>query len=273
MVVIFAIIALVGGLIGAFILVRIARMPKLTPKKSVLQHSQTMRDQLFNIQQQLMNYKSDVFNFFYIGDEAALATRAQHITDALSEVDKTLRQFNSDHEPYSSRSSEKYFSETAKTYEAAVRQYVTLLKEVLADLLIIEKIAGKLRTIAKQAEPLVQYMDGTNTAKQAQLAEQIQVLIRSCKEIAEQQSTRPKLPQSVQIYDSLVREVQTLIEQYTAASQQLANDPTQYMTAMSNIQPAQLFDSNSYNELFNHILQQPQIEQYQQAIDQLYYQA
>ncbi len=267
------ILVLVGVLVGVFILVKIARMPKLASKKSVLQHTQTIRDQLFNIQQQLMNYKGDVFNFYYVGDEAALATRAQHISSALDEVDKSLGQFRAGHEPYGSRSSERHFSETARTYDTAVKQYATLLSEVLADLLIIEKIAVRLRIIAKQSEPLVQYMDGTDTAKQVQLAGQLQMLIHSCKEITEQQSARPKLPQSVQVYDSLVREVQTLIEQYTAASQQLTNDPTQYMTAMSSIQPAQLFDSNSYNELFNHILQQPQIEQYQQAVDQLYYQA
>ncbi len=266
-------VIVVGLAIGMFILFKIARLPKVQPKKIVLEHTQVVNNHLFTVRQQLHNYLSDVLNFYYQGDDSALTVRRQHIADGLSEAQKSLDKFKEGYEPYTSRSSEAQFTQTASAYHTAAQQFIGQLNEVLEDLQVLHQLTTGLRSIAKQAESLSQFVDETDSAKKTQLSDQLTVVIRACEDLVGNQTGSLKLPQSKTVYESLQNAIQTLHASYLSAKNQLSSDPSQYFSTINAIEPSHVVDSSSYIELFSHLIRDTQLEPYQQAIDQLYYRA
>lgn len=274
MIVSLIIVTIVIGLgIGLFMLFKIARMPKVQPKKIVLEHTQAVNNHLFQARQQLHTYISDVLSFYYQGDENALAARMQHIASGLHDAQRSLDKFVEGYEPYTSRSSEAQFIQTATAYHTAAQQFIGQLRDVVADLQVLQQFTIGIRAISKQAESLSQFVDEADTTKQTQLADQLTVVLRLCDDLHSIKVEPLKLPQGKTVYGSLQQAIQKLAESYAAAKAQLTADPGQYFKVINAVEPSHLVDSNSYIELFGHLIQDTHFEPYQQAIDQLYYQA
>lgn len=273
MIIALIIVIAIGLAVGLFVLLKIARLPKVQPKKIVLEHTQAVNNHLFTVRQQLHSYVYDILNFYYQGDDSALTVRRQHIADGLNETQKSLDKFVEGYEPYASRSSEAQFTQTASAYHTAAQQFIGQLNEVLEDLPVLHRLITGIRAIAKQAESLSQFVDEDDSAKKTQLNDQLMVVMQACEGLLAGQPEQLKLSQSKTAYDSLHTAIQALRDDYASAKEQLNTDPSQYFNAINAIEPSRLIDSSSFVELFAHLIRDTQLEPYQQAIDQLYFQA
>ncbi len=227
----------IGSILFIFI-----KIPKLTPKKIIVERIAGVSDNLFPYRQEIQNILGDNLNLYVQHDNSALTARYTTVRQKKQELDNRLADAQEKLAPYEKNKSQRKFYDVANATLVAINQSMRRIDELLNESIALEPSIVQIQQINTLSSDgiLVAYIADDSKEDANRMKEQLNMISNSIKQVI----------QTISSVKFLSNEFQTVSKSIIAVLQQADQDYSDLINSLSSEQFETFLSKNQSMPVF-----------------------